>query len=59
VKIGDLVRFKRNGKKAHLWIVASVCQQSYNIGLWSSRVNHLDDLRWTYADALELVSENR
>ena len=55
MKIGNLVRIKRTGC---LWIVADICPLG-NIGLWSPSINRPGDLRWTYADALEVVNENR
>jgi|ETNvirnome_6_100_1030635.scaffolds.fasta_scaffold03357_21 hypothetical protein len=55
MKVGDLVRSKRTGL---LWLVVHICPVG-NIGLWSDRIKRPGDLRWTYAAALEVISENR
>ena len=55
MKIGDLVRIKRTGC---LWVIVRYLNDG-QIGLWSPSINRPGDLRWTYADALEVINANR
>ena len=55
MKVGDLVRIKRTQE---LWVIVRYLNDG-QIGLWSPSINRPGDLRGTYADALEVVNENR